>query len=269
MSRYVDAGPGTDTGARTDTGTGTDTGAHADTGARTVVALAGVTKEYPGPVAALRGVDLTVEEGELLGIVGPSGSGKSTLLHIIGTLDRPTTGSVHIAGHDVAALSDRRLSALRAQHVGFVFQAFHLVPGVSARDNVAEGLLYSGLSRSVRRRRAAEALDRVGLADRLDHKPHQLSGGQKQRVAIARAVVGEPALLLADEPTGALDSESGAAVMRLLRDLNREGATIAVITHDTEIARELPREVRIRDGRVVADLRNPSAAPSMATGAGR
>ncbi|MFJ6804533.1 ABC transporter ATP-binding protein [Streptomyces anulatus] len=289
MSRHVDAGPGTDTGTETDTGTGTgtetdtgtgtgtraDTGTPADTGARTdrcartVVALAGVTKEYPGPVAALRGVDLTVEEGELLGIVGPSGSGKSTLLHIIGTLDRPTAGSVHIAGHDVAALSDRRLSALRAQHVGFVFQAFHLVPGVSARDNVAEGLLYSGLSRSVRRRRAAEALDRVGLADRLDHKPHQLSGGQKQRVAIARAVVGEPALLLADEPTGALDSESGAAVMQLLRDLNREGATIAVITHDTEIARELPREVRIRDGRVVADLRNPSAAPSIATGAGR
>ncbi|MFF2957731.1 ABC transporter ATP-binding protein [Streptomyces sp. NPDC057963] len=225
----------------------------------TVVGLSGVTKEYPGPVAALRGVDLTVEEGELLGIVGPSGSGKSTLLHIIGTLDRPTAGSVHIAGHDVAALSDRRLSALRAQHVGFVFQAFHLVPGVSARDNVAEGLLYSGLSRAVRRRRAADALERVGLADRLDHKPHQLSGGQKQRVAIARAVVGEPALLLADEPTGALDSSSGAAVMELLRDLNREGATIAVITHDTEIARDLPREVRIRDGQVVADVRNPSA----------
>lgn len=144
MSRYVDAGPGTDTGARRNTGARTDTPAY--TGGRTVVALAGVTKEYPGPVAALRGVDLTVEEGELLGIVGPSGSGKSTLLHIIGTLDRPTAGSVHIAGHDVAALSDRRLSALRAQHVGFVFQAFHLVPGVSARDNVAEGLLYSGLS---------------------------------------------------------------------------------------------------------------------------
>ncbi|MFI0873209.1 ABC transporter ATP-binding protein [Streptomyces parvus] len=238
------------------TGTGTGTGSAADPAPRprTVVALAGVTKEYPGPVAALRGVDLTVEEGELLGIVGPSGSGKSTLLHIIGTLDRPTAGSVHIAGHDVAALSDRRLSALRAQRVGFVFQAFHLVPGVSARDNVAEGLLYSGLSRSVRRRKAADALARVGLADRLDHKPHQLSGGQKQRVAIARAVVGEPALLLADEPTGALDSASGAAVMELLRDLNREGATIAVITHDTEIAAQLPREVRIRDGQVVADV---------------
>ncbi|MEV8409431.1 ABC transporter ATP-binding protein [Streptomyces niveus] len=233
----------------------------------TVVGLTGVTKEYPGGVSALRGVDLTVEEGELLGIVGPSGSGKSTLLHIIGTLDRPTAGSVHIAGHDVAKLSDRRLSALRAQHVGFVFQAFHLVPGVSARDNVAEGLLYSGLSRTVRRRRAAAALERVGLADRLDHRPHQLSGGQKQRVAIARAVVGEPALLLADEPTGALDSASGAAVMELLRDLNQEGATIAVITHDTEIAGRLPREVRIRDGEVVADIGN--AASAHGVGAGR
>ncbi|WP_239476049.1 ABC transporter ATP-binding protein [Streptomyces sp. CS090A] len=236
----------------------------------TVVGLRGVTKEYAGGVTALRGVDLTVREGELLAIVGPSGSGKSTLLHIVGTLDRPTAGTVHIAGHDVAALSDRRLSALRAQHVGFVFQAFHLVPGVSARDNVAEGLLYSGLPRSVRRRKAAEALDRVGLADRLDHKPHQLSGGQKQRVAIARAVVGEPALLLADEPTGALDSASGAAVMELLRDLNREGATIAVITHDTEIAGCLPREVRIRDGEVVADVRNvPAPMPPLGTGAGR
>ncbi|MFE9398490.1 ABC transporter ATP-binding protein [Streptomyces flavidovirens] len=222
----------------------------------TVVGLTGVTKEYPGGVAALRGVDLTVEEGELLGIVGPSGSGKSTLLHIVGTLDRPTAGTVAIAGHDVATLSDRRLSALRAQHVGFVFQAFHLVPGISARDNVAEGLLYSGLPRAERRRRAADALERVGLADRMGHKPHELSGGQKQRVAIARAVVGEPDLLLADEPTGALDSASGEAVMALLHDLNKEGATIAVITHDTEIAGRLPRQVRIRDGHVVADLRN-------------
>ncbi|MFJ6985878.1 MULTISPECIES: ABC transporter ATP-binding protein [unclassified Streptomyces] len=237
--------------------------------ADTVVSLRGVTKEYAGGVTALRGVDLTVREGELLAIVGPSGSGKSTLLHIVGTLDRPTTGTVHIAGHDVAALSDRRLSALRARHVGFVFQAFHLVPGVSARDNVAEGLLYSGLPRSVRRRRAAEALDLVGLADRMDHKPHQLSGGQKQRVAIARAVVGRPALLLADEPTGALDSASGAAVMELLRHLNREGATIAVITHDTEIAASLPRAVRIRDGEVVADVRNEASAPSVAAGAQR
>ncbi|MCZ4120782.1 ABC transporter ATP-binding protein [Streptomyces sp. H39-S7] len=222
-----------------------------------VVELVGVGKEYPGDVAALRGVDLTIDDGELLAIVGPSGSGKSTLLHIIGTLDRPSSGSVAIAGHDVAALSDRRLSALRAQHVGFVFQAFHLVPGISAQDNVAEGLLYSGQPRAERRRRAAAALERVGLADRMDHKPHQLSGGQKQRVAIARAVVGEPDLLLADEPTGALDSASGEAVMELLHDLNREGATIAVITHDGEIADRLPRQVRIRDGRVVADTKPP------------
>ncbi|MFF3975848.1 ABC transporter ATP-binding protein [Streptomyces sp. NPDC001828] len=218
-----------------------------------VVELSGVTKEYPGGVAALRGVDLTVERGELLAIVGPSGSGKSTLLHIVGTLDLPTAGSVTIAGHDAAALSDRRLSALRAQHIGFVFQAFHLVPGISAQDNVAEGLLYSGMTRAERRRRAARALERVGLGDRMKHRPHELSGGQKQRVAIARAVVGEPDLLLADEPTGALDSASGEAVMELIHELNKEGATIAVITHDTEIAARLPRQVRIRDGRVVED----------------
>ncbi|MFI6684143.1 ABC transporter ATP-binding protein [Streptomyces sp. NPDC050485] len=220
---------------------------------RPVVELAGVTKEYPGPVAALRGVDLTVERGELLAIVGPSGSGKSTLLHIIGTLDLPTAGSVTIAGHDAAALTDRGLSALRAQHIGFVFQAFHLVPGISARDNVGEGLLYSGLPRAERRERAALALARVGLGDRMEHRPHELSGGQRQRVAIARAVVGEPDLLLADEPTGALDSASGKAVMELIHELNEEGATIAVITHDTEIAARLPRQIRIRDGRVVAD----------------
>ncbi|MFE0101672.1 ABC transporter ATP-binding protein [Streptomyces sp. NPDC059009] len=222
-----------------------------------VVELTGVTKEYPGGVAALRGVDLTVDEGELLALVGPSGSGKSTLLHIVGTLDRPTAGHVAIAGHDVAALSDRSLSALRSRHIGFVFQAFHLVPGVSARENVAEGLLYSGLSRARRRQAAAEALDRVGLADRMHHRPHELSGGQKQRVAIARAVVGEPDLLLADEPTGALDSASGDAVMQLLHDLNADGATIAVITHDTEIAGRLPRQVRIRDGEIVTDTRTP------------
>ncbi|MFI1102174.1 ABC transporter ATP-binding protein [Streptomyces melanogenes] len=219
----------------------------------TVVRLTGVTKEYAGGVRALDGVDLTIGPGELLAIAGPSGSGKSTLLHIVGTLDRPSAGTVEIAGHDVASLSDRRLSALRSQHIGFVFQAFHLVPGVSARDNVAEGLLYSGLPRARRRALAADALARVGLADRMQHRPHELSGGQKQRVAIARAVVGEPALLLADEPTGALDSASGEAVMELLHDLNQEGATIAVITHDTEIAAGLPRQVRIRDGRVVAD----------------
>ncbi|MGW1076066.1 ABC transporter ATP-binding protein [Streptomyces sp. NPDC002537] len=233
----------------------------------TVVELNQVTKEYPGGVAALRGVDLRIEREELLAIVGPSGSGKSTLLHIVGTLDRPTAGSVTIAGHDVATLSDRRLSALRARHIGFVFQSFHLVAGVSAQDNVAEGLLYSGLPRAQRRERAAHALERVGLADRMHHRPHELSGGQKQRVAIARAVVGEPDLLLADEPTGALDSASGEAVMELLHDLNAEGATIAVITHDSEIADALPRQVRIRDGEVVADLRAGSDA--LADSAGR
>ncbi|MFB6628296.1 ABC transporter ATP-binding protein [Streptomyces sp. NPDC056362] len=218
-----------------------------------VVELRGVVKEYAGGVRALDGVDLTIGAGELVGIVGPSGSGKSTLLHIVGTLDRPTAGTVAIAGHHVASLTDRRLSALRARHIGFVFQAFHLAPGVSAVDNVAEGLLYSGLPRARRRGLAAEALARVGLADRARHRPHELSGGQKQRVAIARAVVGQPDLLLADEPTGALDTASGEAVMELLHDLNQEGATIAVITHDTEIAQRLPRTVRIRDGKVVAD----------------
>ena len=229
-----------------------------------VVELTGVTKEYPGDVVALRSVDLHVQEGELLGIVGPSGSGKSTLLNIIGTLDRPTAGAVRIAGHDLSTLSDRGLSALRAQHLGFVFQAFHLVPGVSAQDNVAEGLLYSGLSRTVRRRRAAIALERVGLADRMRHYPHQLSGGQKQRVAIARAVVGRPDLLLADEPTGSLDTASGAAVMTLLRDLSRDGATVAVITHDLEIARQLPRQVRLVDGQVVTDTGPPLSRPHAA-----
>ena len=229
-----------------------------------VVELTGVTKEYPGDVVALRSVDLHVQEGELLGIVGPSGSGKSTLLNIIGTLDRPTAGAVRIAGHDLSTLSDRGLSALRAQHLGFVFQAFHLVPGVSAQDNVAEGLLYSGLSRTVRRRRAAIALERVGLADRMRHYPHQLSGGQKQRVAIARAVVGRPDLLLADEPTGSLDTTSGAAVMTLLRDLSRDGATVAVITHDLEIARQLPRQVRLVDGQVVTDTGPPLSRPHAA-----
>lgn len=220
-----------------------------------VVGLTQVTKEYGGGVTALHGVDLDIEKGELMGIVGPSGSGKSTLLHIVGTLDRPTSGSVEIAGFDVAGLSDRELSALRARHVGFVFQAFHLVPGVSALDNVAEGLLYSGLPRAVRRQRAAEALERVGLADRARHRPHELSGGQKQRVAIARAVVGDPELLLADEPTGALDSAAGASVMGLLHALSAAGSTVVVITHDTDVADQLPRRVRLRDGAVVEDTR--------------
>ncbi|WP_433334753.1 ABC transporter ATP-binding protein [Spirillospora sp. CA-294931] len=224
-----------------------------------VVELVGVRKEYPGGVAALAGVDLTIRRGELTAIAGPSGSGKSTLLHIIGSLDRPSGGSVRIAGHDVAGLRDRELSALRAQHLGFVFQSFHLAPGLSALDNVADGLLYSGLPPRARRRRAAEVLDQVGLADRMTHRPHELSGGQKQRTAIARAIVGDPVLLLADEPTGALDTASGDTVMALLHDLNAQGATIAVITHDTEIAASLPRRVRLRDGLIVSDTARTAA----------
>jgi len=218
-----------------------------------VVELTAVCKEYAGGVSALAGVDLTIRSGELVAIVGPSGSGKSTLLHIVGSLDHPSAGSVRIAGHDVAAMSDRELSALRARHLGFVFQAFHLAAGLTALDNVADGLLYSGVPLRIRRRRAADALDHVGLADRATHRPHELSGGQKQRVAIARAVAGEPTLVLADEPTGALDTASGQAVMELLTELNSKGTTIAVITHENELAASLPRRVRLRDGRIMAD----------------
>ncbi|TMR41696.1 ABC transporter ATP-binding protein [Actinomadura geliboluensis] len=225
----------------------------ADDGGEPVIELAGVRKEYPGGVVALAGVDLIVRRGELMAIVGPSGSGKSTLLHLIGSLDRPSAGSVRIAGHSVTGLSDRELSALRAQHLGFVFQSFHLAAGISALDNVADGLLYSGWPVHTRRRRAAAVLERVGLADRSTHRPHELSGGQKQRVAIARAIIGEPALLLADEPTGALDTASGKTVMALLHDLNADGTTIAVITHDNDLAEALPRQVRLRDGHIVSD----------------
>jgi putative ABC transport system ATP-binding protein len=220
-----------------------------------IVELAGVAKRYPGGVEALRGVDLAIAQGELVSIVGPSGSGKSTLLHLIGTLDRPSEGVVRIAGHEIARLSDRQLSALRARHIGFVFQQFHLSAGVTALDAVADGLLYAGVSLRKRRERAVAALERVGLGERTHHRPHQLSGGEQQRVAIARAVVGEPDLLLADEPTGNLDSGSGHDVLEVIGELHRAGTAIAVITHDPEVAAWAPRRIRVRDGLIVADER--------------
>jgi putative ABC transport system ATP-binding protein len=224
---------------------------------RPVAELTDVTRVYPGhpPVRALRGVNLRVDDGELVGIVGPSGSGKSTLLNVLGTLDRADAGTVHIDGYDLSTLSDRQLSALRAHRIGFVFQQFFLSPGVSALDNVADGLLYTGLPLPERRQRAWQMLERVGLADRAHHRPNELSGGQSQRVAVARALVGRPSLLLADEPTGALDSESGAGVLELLRELHRSGTTIVVITHDHDVAAMLPRQVHIRDGQLVSDER--------------
>ena len=222
-----------------------------------VLELRGVTKRYPGapPVEALREVSLRLDAGELVAVVGPSGSGKSTLLHIAGTLDTPSDGRVLVDGQPIDELDDRHLAALRARRVGFVFQQFHLLPGLTALENVALGLLYGGIPAAERRRRASAVLDRVGLASRAGHLPSQLSGGEKQRVAIARALVGTPAYVLADEPTGNLDSATGAAILALLRDLTRDGATIAVITHDPATAATMPRRLELLDGRVVADAR--------------
>ena len=222
---------------------------------KSVLELDGVTKVYgeQPPVSALRGVSFRVRRGELVAIVGPSGSGKSTLLHVMGTLERPSSGVIRIDGVDAARLSDRQVSLLRAQEIGFVFQQFFLAEHATVRENVADGLLYGGVPAAERDRLADEALDRVGLSHRANFKPTKISGGERQRVAIARALVGRPAIVLADEPTGNLDSSTGASIMELIHELHSSGATIIMITHDAGLADQMPRQIRMLDGQVVSD----------------
>lgn len=225
--------------------------------------LSGVTKVYPGPpdVRAVDGVDLRIRHGELVAVVGPSGSGKSTLLHLMGALDLPSDGTVEIAGTDVAGLRDRALSGLRSHQIGFIFQDFFLIEGMTATANVAEGLLYRGVPRRQRNERASVALERVGLGHRLTHRPSQLSGGERQRVAIARALVGDPSIVFADEPTGNLDSHTSDDIAALFTSLNSDGTTLVVITHDRELAARFPRVVSLRDGKVTSDTGSSAVQP--------
>jgi len=225
-----------------------------------VVELRDVVRRHPGPVESLRGVSLRIEPGELLAVVGPSGSGKTTLLHIVGTLDRPTSGLVRIAGVDTTHMTDRQISGFRSARLGFVFQQFFLIEGMSVLENVAAGLLYRGIDAKTRRRLATITLERVGLGHRLRHRPAQLSGGERQRTAIARSLVGRPALVLADEPTGNLDSTAGAEIIALLKDLNCDGTTIAVVTHNRELAAAMHRRIELKDGRIEKDTGAPISA---------